>query len=151
MLTGEGASVGTANSGALTLLNIPHNNGAQPSERESSSNREQLLGDTQIADIDEESKRAPSNSLQPPITQHETGLRGHPEFGLQTHHHHQHHTNRWHHQAQAAAFPHLPQSSTNKITSQARGSGNLSNIHSSQVFLTIFTYFHMIFFCIIKY
>ena len=130
----------------MTLLNIPHNNGAQPSERESGSNREQLLGDTQIAEIDEERKRAPSNSLQQSITQQETGLRAHPEFGLQNHHHHQHHAARWHHQAQAAAFPHLPPSSTNKITNQARGSGNLSNIHNSQVSLTIFTYFHMIFF-----
>ena len=133
---GEGTSVGTANTGALTLLNIPQNNGTQLSERDSGSNREQLSGETtsQIADIDEESAHhVPSSSVQPSLHQHDIGLRANSQFGLQNHHHHSHHQNRWHHQAQTVAFPPLPPSSSNKISSQARGSGTLSSIHTPQV------------------
>ena len=132
---GEGTSVGTANTGALTLLNIPQNNGTQLSERDSGSNREQLSGETtsQIADIDEESTHhVPSSSVQPSIHQHDIALRANSQFGLQNHHHHSHHQNRWHHQAQTVAFPPLPPSS-NKISSQARGSGALSSINTPQV------------------
>ena len=114
------------------------NNGTRLSERDSSSNREQLSGETtlQITDADEDTNHVQSSSVQQYLNQHDTGLRSHSQIGQQTHHHHPHlhHHNRWHHQAQAVGFPPLPPSSSNKINSQARGSGILSTVHTQQVF-----------------
>ena len=112
-----------------------NNNGTRLSERDSSSNREQVSGETtlQITDADEDTALVPSSSAQQSVNQHDTGLRSHPQFGQQNHHH-PHHHNRWHHQSQAVGFPPLPPSSSNKINSQARGSGNLSTAHTQQVF-----------------
>ena len=112
-----------------------NNNGTRLSERDSSSNREQVSGEItlQITDADEDTARVPSSSELQSVNQHDTGVRSHLQFGQQNHHH-PHHHNRWHHQSQAVGFPPLPLSSSNKINSQARGSGNLSTVHTQQVF-----------------